>query len=461
MVASSLLFLRILVFPREGVQLFKLDLMKHGARVAAAIELLGELDGLWQQEGRRSPADVVLARYYRQRRFIGSKDRREISRQVYGVLRHEAQLEWWLKRSRRVRSPRGMVLGGLVFLDSLSLLELGGLFNGDLYCPDHLSVEETEWVQANVEQPLLHSDMPESVELNYPGWMQPMLQKVLGDQLAVAMAALNAEASVDLRVNTLKSTRQQVMASLRKEKVEPVPTPFAADGVRLQKRGALTAMQAFRDGWFEIQDEGSQLVAELVKARPGETGIDFCAGAGGKTLALSAQMENSGRILACDVAAARLKQMTPRLGRAGVSIVKTRVLKSERDSYLEKHVASADWVLLDVPCSGTGLWRRSPDLKRRTSQRELEEVTKQQHQIADSAARLVKPGGRLVYATCSILRQENEDQVDRFLNAYPEFAVQPVSLPTAKDETAPYLKLFPHQHETDGFFGAVLVKGEA
>ena len=439
--------------------MFKLDLMKPGARVAAAIELLGELNGLWQQEARRPPADVVLARYYRQRRFIGSKDRREISRQVYGVLRHEAQLEWWLKRAECNRSPRGMVLSGLVFLDQLELTDLGGLFDGDVYCPCPLSSEETDWIQAHAGQPLLHSDMPESVELNYPGWMQPMLQEVLGDQLAVAMAALNAEASVDLRVNTLKATRQQVMASLRKEGMEPVPTPFAADGVRLKKRGALTAMQAFRDGWFEIQDEGSQLVAELVKARPGEMGIDFCAGAGGKTLTLSARMENRGRILACDIAAARLKQMTPRLGRAGVSIVKTRILESERDSYLEQHVASADWVLLDVPCSGTGLWRRSPDLKRRTSQRELEEVTNQQHQIANSAARLVKPGGRLVYATCSILRQENEDQVDRFLATHPEFAVQPVSLPTAKDETAPYLKLFPHQHETDGFFGAVLAKG--
>ena len=432
--------------------------MKPGARVAAAIELLEELDVHWQQGGR-TPADVVLARYYRQRRFIGSKDRGEISRQVYGVLRHEAQLEWWLKRAECNRSPRGMVLSGLVFLDQLELTELGGLFDGDVYCPRPLSSEETDWIQAHAGQPLLHSDMPESVELNYPGWMQPALQEVFGDQLAVAMAALNAEASVDLRVNTLKATRQQVMAALREEEIEPVPTPFAADGVRLQKRGALTAMQAFRDGWFEIQDEGSQLVAEMVKARPGEMGIDFCAGAGGKTLALSARMENRGRILACDIAAARLKQMTPRLGRAGVSIVKTRLLKSERDSYLEKHVASADWVLLDVPCSGTGLWRRSPDLKRRTSQRELEEVTKQQHQIADSAARLVKPGGRLVYATCSILRQENEDQVDRFLATHPEFSAQPVSLPTAKDETAPYLKLFPHQHETDGFFGAVLVKG--
>ena len=433
--------------------------MKPGARVAAGIELLEELDALWQQ-GRRIPADVVLTRFHRKRRFIGSKDRREISRQVYGVLRHEAQLVWWLEKAGYERSPRGMSLGGLVFLDSLSLSELGGLFDGDVYCPIPLSTKEMDWVQAHVGQPLLHADMPESVELNYPDWMQPALRDLFGDQLAEAMVALNAEATVDLRVNTLKATRQQVMAALSHQEMKPVPTPFAAEGVRLKKRGALIAMQAYRDGWFEIQDEGSQLVAHLVRAQPGEIGIDFCAGAGGKTLALSAHMKNRGRILAWDIAAARLKQMTPRLARAGVSNVQTRLLKSAWDSSLVKHAVSADWVLLDVPCSGTGMWRRSPDLKRRTSIQDLEKVAEQQRQIADSAARLVKPGGRLVYATCSILQQENEDQVDRFLAVHPEFAVQPVGLPTAKDETAPYLKLFPHQHETDGFFGAVLVKDE-
>ena len=433
--------------------------MKPGARVAAVIELLEELDALWLQ-GRRIPADVVMARYHRKRRFIGSKDRGEISRQVYGVLRHEAQLAWWLEKAGYDRSPRGMSLGGLVFLDSLSLSELGGLFDGDVYCPIPLSTKERDWVRSNVGQPLLHADMPESIELNYPDWMQPALRDLFGDQLAEAMVALNAEATVDLRVNTLKATRQQVMATLSHQEMKPVPTPFAAEGVRLKKRGALIAMQAYRDGWFEIQDEGSQLVAHLVRAQPGEIGIDFCAGAGGKTLALSAHMKNRGRILAWDIAAARLKQMTPRLARAGVSNVQTRLLKSEWDSSLVKHAVSADWVLLDVPCSGTGMWRRSPDLKRRTSPQDLEKVAEQQRQIADSAARLVKPGGRLVYATCSILRQENEDQVDRFLAVHPEFTVQPANLPTAKDKSAAYLRLFPHQHKTDGFFGAVLVKDE-
>ena len=435
-------------------------LVKPGARVAAAIELLEELDAHWQQGGR-TPADVALAQYYRQRRFIGSKDRREISRQVYGVLRHDAQLEWWLKRTECNRSPRGMVLSGLVFLDQLELPELGELFDGDVYCPCALSSEEADWVEANVGQPLLHADMPESIELNYPSWMQMELQGLLGDQLAEAMAALNAEASVDLRVNILKATREKVMAALVDDGMEPMPTPFAADGVRLKKRGALIATQAFRDGWFEIQDEGSQLVAQLVQARPGEKGIDFCAGAGGKTLALSAWMENRGRILAWDVAEARLKQMAPRLARAGVSNVQTRLLKSERDPHLDQHVESVDWVLLDVPCSGTGMWRRSPDLKRRTTQQDLEKVTEQQRQIIDRAARLVKPGGRLIYATCSILRRENEDQVARFLTAHLDFTVKPVKLPMGKGGKGPFLRLFPHQHQTDGFFGAVLIKGTA
>ena len=434
--------------------------MKPGARVAAAIELFEELDDLWQR-GSRTPADGVLALYYRHRRYIGSKDRREISRIVYGVVRNETALRWRLEQTGLILTPRELVLGELVFLDGRGLGEIEELFNEQEYCPESLDSEEANWVRTHEGQPLLHADMPEPVRLNYPEWMQPVLQELFGDQLTEAMAALNAEAAVDLRVNILKATREQVMAALVDDGMEPIPTPFATDGLRLMKRSALIATQAFRDGWFEIQDEGSQLVAQLVEARPGEKGIDFCAGGGGKTLALSARMENRGQILAWDVAKARLKQMASRLVRAGVSNVQTRLLKSERDSYLDQHVGTADWVLLDVPCSGTGMWRRSPDLKRRTTQLDLEKVTEQQRRIIDSAVRLIKPGGRLIYATCSILRQENEDQVVRFLTAHPEFTVKPMNLPTGQGGKVPYLRLFPHQHQTDGFFGAVLVKGNA
>ena len=196
-----------------------------------------------------------------------------------------------------------------------------------------------------------------------------------------------------------------------------------------------------------MQDEGSQLVAQLVQAQSGDKGVDFCAGAGGKTLALAAEMENRGRILAWDTDSKRLGQMKPRLGRAGVSNVQMRVLKSERDNVVKRHCGTADWVLLDVPCTGTGTWRRSPDLRRRTTSRELEEAQELQRTILESASGLVKPGGRLVYATCSILPEENERQVEGFLQAHPHF--KPAD---------PFLRLYPHTDGTDGFFGAVLHK---
>jgi 16S rRNA (cytosine967-C5)-methyltransferase len=417
--------------------------MKAGARVAAAIEVWEQLDAALR-EGGRKPADVVLGKYFRQRRFIGSKDRREISRQVYGVLRHERALAWWLKRDGLGGSPRAVVLSGLVLLDGLGLEELSGLFNGDSYCPSPLVDAETAWVKLHAGEPLLHEAMPEPVRFNYPDWMQPALRELFGEQLAEAMAASNAEAPVDLRVNTLKATREEVLAALKAEGLDPVPMERSADGVRLSQRAVLPVTRAFRDGWIEVQDEGSQLVAQLVNAQPGELGIDFCAGAGGKTLALAAAMENRGRILAWDVAELRFKKMKPRLVRAGADNVQRRLLTSEEDPFIDQFREAADWVLVDAPCTGTGIWRRSPDLRRRTSESDLVEAVEQQRKILGSAARLVKPGGRLVYATCSIFRVENERQREWFLASQPGF------------EGGDMLRLFPHEHGTDGFFGAVL-----
>ncbi len=427
--------------------------MKPGARVATAIELVTQLDEN-RRQGGRTPADAMLGRYYKERRFIGSKDRREISRLVYSTLRNEASLAWWLEQSGRARSPLGLVLCGLVLLDGLDLLEVQELFSGEQYCPPQLDSAEQKWVQAYAGKTLQHESMPDWARLNFPEWMQPMLQELFGDCLMEAMDALNEEASVDLRVNTLKSTRDQVMAVLQDEGMEPEPTPFASTGVRLKKRAALTATQAFRDGWFELQDEGSQLVTELVGAQANDKVIDFCAGAGGKTLGIAAAMKNQGSILAWDIQPARLKHLPLRLSRAGVSNVQPRLLKSMRDPFLDRHKDTADWVLLDVPCSGTGTWRRSPDLKLRTKQSDLEEATTLQRSIMENAAYCVKPGGRLVYATCSILRQENEQQVAKFLETSPEFSTEPVANSFGVD--GPNLRLYPHLHQTDGFFGAVL-----
>ena len=429
------------------------DLMKSGARVAASIELMEQLGEYWRQ-GNRTPADVVLGRYYKERRFIGSKDRKEISRLVYSTLRNQASLTWCLEQGGSTHSPLSLMLCGLVLLDGHGLSEIKELFSGEQYCPRQLDLKEEEWVQAHAGQQLQHEAMPDWVRLNIPEWLQPALQELFGDRLAEAMGAMNAEAPVDLRVNTLKSSRDQVMAALREEDMDPEPTPFAVNGVRLRKRAALSATQAFRDGWFELQDEGSQLVTELVGAQAGEKVIDFCAGSGGKTLGIAAAMKNQGSVLAWDIQSARLKQMPLRLSRAGASNVLPRLLKSMRDPFIERHKGTADWVLADVPCSGTGTWRRSPDLKWRTTKNDLNEAGALQRSIMEIAARCVKPGGRLVYATCSILKQENEQQVLHFLETSPEFSTEPVANSFGVD--GPNLRLYPHLHQTDGFFGAVL-----
>ena len=266
--------------------------MKPGARIASAMEALEEMETNWA-EGGRAPADAVLNQYFRQRRFIGSKDRGEISRVVYAVLRNEAALNWQLDHGGLPSDPRGRVLAEAVLLGGAGLEDMKALCDGQQYCPPRLSEPELDWIKQQAGQPLLAAAMPPSVRHHFPEWLTPRLESVLGDQLPAAMAALNEEASVDLRVNTLKTSRDEVLGALQDAGLEPEPTPHSALGVRLHKRGALFATEAFRAGWFEMQDEGSQLVAALVQAKPGDKGVDFCAGAGGKTLALSAQMETA------------------------------------------------------------------------------------------------------------------------------------------------------------------------
>ena len=398
-------------------------------------------------EGGRAPADAVLNQFFRKRRFIGSKDRGEISRVVYAVLRNEMALDWQLEQGGLAKTPRGRVLAESVLLGGVELEKLKELCDGQQYAAARLSEDEQTWIKSHAGQPLTDEAMPESVRHGVPEWLAPRFTELFGEDLPNATAALNREAPVDLRVNTLKTNRDEVLEALTQAGLEPKPTSHSAVGIRLLRRGALFATEAFRAGWFEMQDEGSQLVAALVQAEPSDKGIDFCAGAGGKTLALAAQMENRGRILAWDTSGKRLGQMRPRLGRAGVSNVQTRVLKSERDNVVKRHRDSADWVLLDVPCTGTGTWRRSPDLRRRTTPEALAEVQEHQRAILESAARLVKPGGRLIYATCSILPEENEHQVEAFLESQVDFT-----------RTAEALRLSPHPHGPDGFFGAVMQK---
>lgn len=431
--------------------------MKEGARIAATIELLTTLNEAWMK-GERAPADAVLAQYFRGKRYIGAKDRGSIAELTYYILRHGATLEWWLEKSNPQGGPRGIAILALVFLRQAHIAELAEWFDGSDYCPEPLDEAERTMIALYSGKSLIHGDLPEPARLNYPDWMESRLHKLFDDKLYLAMEAMNREAPVDIRVNTLHATREQVMEALAAEGFTPALTHYAPHGLRLAKRGALFTTQAFRDGWFEMQDEGSQLVASLVGAGTKQKVIDFCAGAGGKTLAVAATMNNKGRILAWDTSDARLSQLPKRLHRAGVHNVQARVLTSESDPFIKRHKDSADWVLLDVPCTGSGTWRRNPDLKWRTEEKDLEEMTAIQKRILDSAARLVKPGGRLVYATCSLFEEENEAQMEAFLADHPQFTVEPVTRPNIPMNAVNngFLRLLPHQHDTDGFFAAIL-----
>jgi 16S rRNA (cytosine967-C5)-methyltransferase len=303
--------------------------------------------------------------------------------------------------------------------------------------------------------------MPRAVANDLPDWLEPYLERVFGRGLEREVAALNASALIDLRANLLKADRETARRALAAEGITAEPTPWSPVGLRLTERVPLGGLIAFKEGLVEVQDEGSQITALLAGARPGMRVVDFCAGAGGKTLALAAGMANRGKLVACDVSARRLERAVRRLRRAGVGNAERRVLTSERDKWVKRHAGGFDRVLVDAPCLGTGTWRRNPGEKWRVTPEDLADLIVRQQQILRSAARLVRPGGRLVYATCSVLHEEDEAQAEAFLAAEPEFSVVPAAC--AWNETiggpAPggdrYLRLTPARHGTDGFFVAI------
>jgi 16S rRNA (cytosine967-C5)-methyltransferase len=303
--------------------------------------------------------------------------------------------------------------------------------------------------------------MPRAVACDLPDWLEPHLDAVYGRRLEDEIAALNTPAPLDLRVNALKADRDTARRALAAERIHTEATPWSPLGLRLKHRAPLAGTAAFKDGLVEVQDEGSQLAALLADARPGMRVVDFCAGAGGKTLALAAQMKNRGKLIACDVSEWRLDRAGRRLRRAGISNVERRPLSSERDPWVKRHAESFDRVFVDAPCLGIGSWRRNPDGKWRAGPQDLAELAPRQRDILASAARLVKPGGRLIYATCSLLREENEAQAEAFLAANPDFALYPAARAWAETIGGPspggddYLRLTPARHGTDGFFVAI------
>nr|WP_314629370.1 RsmB/NOP family class I SAM-dependent RNA methyltransferase [uncultured Noviherbaspirillum sp.] len=392
-----------------------------------------------------APADNTLSRYFREHTRLGGRERGVIAEAVYGLLRNKLVYTSFAE-SGSGSSMRRLALLGLA--DAAGVDALGGL-----------SEDETRWL-THVMQ-IDRNMLPVELRSNLPNWIYTRLAERFGEDETLQLAqTLNTPAPLDLRVNSIKSTREQVIAELSAAPIIAEPTPYAPLALRVLKKPALQNLPVFKTGAVEVQDEGSQVLAQLVGARRGEMVVDFCAGAGGKTLALGAIMRNTGRLYAFDIADKRLAKLKPRLARSGLSNVHPVLIAHENDAKIKRLAGKIDRVLVDAPCSGLGTLRRNPDVKWRVRPESITELNVKQLSILNGAARLVKAGGRLVYATCSILEEENEHIVTQFLAANDAFSLVPMSVVLEEQriplEMGDYLKLMPHRHQTDGFFAAVL-----
>jgi 16S rRNA (cytosine967-C5)-methyltransferase len=391
------------------------------------------------------PADGTLSRYFRDHPKLGSRERGVIAEAVYGLLRNKSVYTNFSETG--TGSPmRRLTLLGLA--DAVGIDSLGGL-----------SEEETVWLTRVME--IDRTLLPASLRANLPQWLYDKLVARDGEEATLQLAeALSRPAPLDLRVNALKTTRDEVIASLAEAPILGEPTPYAALGIRVVKKPALQNLPLFKNGSIEVQDEGSQLLAQVVGAKRGEMVVDFCAGAGGKTLALGAMMRNTGRLYAFDVSDKRLAKLKPRLARSGLSNVHPVLIAHENDAKIKRLAGKIDRVLVDAPCSGLGTLRRNPDVKWRQTPQSIIELNAKQAAILSGAARLVKAGGRLVYATCSLLDEENEAIVSQFLSTHDDFSLVPMHDVLAEQKIdlpmQDYLKLLPQTHQTDGFFAAVL-----
>ncbi len=395
------------------------------------------------------PADREVSSFFREHKALGIKDRAILAETTFRVLRQRLVLQ------HLAQSGQGPLARRLVLL---------AWQGSDAYLK--AAVTEAEWAWLQQVRALNVANLPERVRANMPPWLLDRLQAVLGDELAAFLQAMEEPAPLDLRVNAFKAKREAVMAEFEAQGFPCQPTPHSPLGLRLTGKPALNRLEVFNRGDVEVQDEGSQLLALLTDAHRGEMVVDFCAGAGGKTLALGAAMRNTGRLYAFDTSGHRLAALKPRLARSGLSNVHPVQIAHERDDRIKRLAGKIDRVLVDAPCSGLGTLRRNPDLKWRQKSESVTELAALQQAILGSAARLLKPGGRLVYATCSVLPEENEATVDAFLAAQPAFArldaaaeLERLKVPEpAALCTGGALRLWPHRHGTDGFFAAVLVR---
>jgi 16S rRNA (cytosine967-C5)-methyltransferase len=400
------------------------------------------------------PADATVSRFFREHRGLGPRERATMAETVYTVLRKKLLFDHLAPSGSGPKERRLAILG---------------FYGPGDFLRSALTDQETRWLDEC--EKVKPEDLMERHRHNLPEWLVQPLKDQLGSEFWPLVNSLNLGAGLDLRVNTFKSKRTEVQKALQLSGIKAVATPYSPWGLRIAGKPALNKHEAFVRGDFEVQDEGSQLLAMLVDAKRGEMVVDFCAGAGGKTLAIGACMRSTGRLYAFDTSAGRLDSFKPRMARSGLSNVHPAAIAHERDDRVKRLTGKIDRVLVDAPCTGLGTLRRNPDLKWRQNEKAVEEMAVKQTAILQSAARLVKSGGRLVYATCSVLPQENEAIAQAFSVANPDFEPLQVAdiLTELKVENAPtlcaggdaghlYLRLWPHRHSTDGFFAAVWQK---
>jgi 16S rRNA (cytosine967-C5)-methyltransferase len=413
---------------------YRLDLVIQALRTALKME---------------HPADAVL-RYFFQAERIGSNERSLVAETLFGVLRHRLFLEHGCTLGDKGQATaRRMALAYWVKFGGYNLRELEPL----------LKAKEAEWL-GNVKS-INVNDLPLSIQAELPDWIVEKLRVQLDDAGILELGrSMQQPAPLDLRVNTLLAGRNEVLQALQAEGMDAQATPYSPMGIRLKYKPALNKHALFLSGKFEVQDEGSQLLGLLLAPKRNDMVVDFCAGAGGKTLMLGAMMNSQGRLYAWDISEKRLTNLKPRLKRSGLSNVQPQLIAHENDSKVKRLAGKIDRVLVDAPCSGLGTLRRNPDLKFRQSPQSVAELNGKQAAILASAARLLKQGGRLVYATCSLLHEENQAIVQDFLAAHPDFTLLPAGDVLRQQHVAlemgDYLQLSPQLHNTDGFFAAVL-----
>jgi len=431
--------------------------MRQGARIEAAIEILQRI------KNNNTPMDNTIRDYMHFKRYIGSKDRAAIVELVYGTVRGQARIGWWLAKAKLEDTPRSRVIAQLMLgVDKLSPHNVTIRFTGEKYQPEALSDAEEKALSVFDGQELSHAEQPSAVRVECPEWAEKTLQDLFGEDFEEQLEAMMLPAKLDLRVNTLMGTVVEAQDSLAKDNVITHATPYSDIALRVEEKAYMTATKAFNKGLVEIQDEGSQLITLICGVAPGMRVLDYCAGGGGKTLGIAAAMENKGNIVAMDIDSRRLEKGRRRYKKAGVHNVELRGLDDEKNrKWLRRQKGTMDVVLVDAPCSSSGTWRRNPDLRWNWYGPSLEEIKVLQRDILERVKDKTKVGGRLIYATCSLLPEENEDQVKLFLENNPNYKLMPLAdiwpvnrgkIPTE----SPYLRMFPKDHETDGFFAVAL-----